>query len=857
MSRFLTPAKIGLLAMSILYVDGSVPMRHGLPMLQFIMSHLVPNYHPDPTIAPGSTLILPIEEFERIGKPVPSTVKDRTVWDVMLKKLWGIDSLDALHAFFDHLSLLLVKTREEMRKDAARGIAPPPPEKILLTRNSPLGMFVLRSQQEFIRSQFEDAVTLWEAFIAYRQCTFPAWKKLDPEASRGRFDVSLDGLRLDDPLTQIVYGNLMTAGNPDDGQVSTEDVARLLEFQIEEMQKLGNRITDDIRTQFERMIDSKVTTPSLTHYIKFLDSWRSGDYSSSFEHLHRYFDYTMQTRDRTFYQYALLNLAIMQADFGCYAEAVTAMQETISAARENKDQGCLNFSLSWLYHFGKAHPSYVRGDSKIGTMTVERDGLAFLRAKAKEAGMWSLYSTSLLSEAKLGLQNGESVAVAFENILKSSHVNVTKGMGNVIGSQFLLQSSLWSRLGVTHLAFSSADTFLTVHASRAPLEDVLRSICRTAYIMSHKGEHKEAMARIREVGGNTTKILRLYQYKAVFGGVLKLKRELHRNKLEHAERLVRHLHGQETTDQEMIFEIFYLEMDLLMRRGEYTQALEKLEAMAVQFNETNVDIMYRIRLLTLKSKLFNRCGAPLKGFSGGLRAASLAWRARVLPALWEALVTLADTLIHLREFEASVQVTNAITPQVLEYEDSALSAYTYSVQIDATMGLVSKEAPGTPKREEHMMRAMELIDRMFAEYSKVGDIKGQLESLAKKATIKRMLGDIDTSNEFARQYLLLREEWLEDIKAERPPRIYPLLDDDDDDESEEAKKKKMEEEKEKGKGKKKEWLSSDFFSQTTTTTTTEAETGTGSEAEAELELELETDTDTETESTDTGDVMVG
>ena len=53
----------------------------------------------------------------------------------------------------------------------------------------------------------------------------------------------------------------------------------------------------------------------------------------------------MHNRDRTFYQYALLNLAILHADFGCYSEAIAAMRETISAARENNDMTCLNYSL--------------------------------------------------------------------------------------------------------------------------------------------------------------------------------------------------------------------------------------------------------------------------------------------------------------------------------------------------------------------------------------------------------------------------------------------------------------------------------------------------------------------------------
>ena len=113
----------------------------------------------------------------------------------------------------------------------------------------------------------------------------------------------------------------------------------------------------------------------------------------------------MHNRDRTFYQYALLNLAILHADFGCFSEAVTAMQETISAARENNDMACLNYSLSWLYHFGKAHPSQMDDIQKRGVLGTEREALEFLKAKAKETSMWSLLSTSLLSEAKLALTN--------------------------------------------------------------------------------------------------------------------------------------------------------------------------------------------------------------------------------------------------------------------------------------------------------------------------------------------------------------------------------------------------------------------------------------------------------------------
>lgn len=111
----------------------------------------------------------------------------------------------------------------------------------------------------------------------------------------------------------------------------------------------------------------------------------------------------MHHRERTFYQYALLNLAILQADFGCFIEAIVAMQEAISSARENNDMNCLNYSLGWLYHFGKEHPEEIGEIQKKGVLGTQKEALAFLQSKAKETSMWSLLSTTLLSEAKLAL----------------------------------------------------------------------------------------------------------------------------------------------------------------------------------------------------------------------------------------------------------------------------------------------------------------------------------------------------------------------------------------------------------------------------------------------------------------------
>jgi len=158
-----------------------------------------------------------------------------------------------------------------------------------------------------------------------------------------------------------------------------------------------------MKAPLRQMLESSGTVPRQAHLVFFFDAWRAGDYSSAFDNLHRYFDYATQARERTHYQYALLHMAILQADFGCYGEAVAAINETVSTARENQDMYVLNFSLNWLNHMSKAYPKQMRKAGYSGMLGSEKEGLAFLKAKAKEAKAYQMLSTTLLNEAKLCL----------------------------------------------------------------------------------------------------------------------------------------------------------------------------------------------------------------------------------------------------------------------------------------------------------------------------------------------------------------------------------------------------------------------------------------------------------------------
>ena len=243
MARYLTPSKIVLLSLIYLYTDSLVPTAAAIPILSFIVSHLIPldtvsSSYDLSTVSKSQSFIISIEDFQRVCASQASGIPGRTIWDLLLKRLWDIDSFDALHVFFDQLTTLLVRTREEQQRDDEQGIVIPKNNRILLSRVSPLGTFVRRAHLELVKNPFNESVNLWKNFISYRQSTWTLWKKRNPLASRESFDVNLGGNIVQDRLADAVYGRDLNQGMQATSIVSTDDLERLLEFQVDEMQSM-------------------------------------------------------------------------------------------------------------------------------------------------------------------------------------------------------------------------------------------------------------------------------------------------------------------------------------------------------------------------------------------------------------------------------------------------------------------------------------------------------------------------------------------------------------------------------------------------------------------------------------------
>lgn len=79
--------------------------------------------------------------------------------------------------------------------------------------------------------------------------------------------------------------------------------------------------------------------------------------------------------------------------------------------------------------------------------------------------------------------------------------------------------------------------------------------------------------------------------------------------------------------------------------------------------------------------------------------------------LFQAFNVIAGILTELGEYNAAYQILDSIMPQVLECEDSYLTAQCFSCLADGQVGLAG--ARQGVQRAEHLGRALGFIDRAF------------------------------------------------------------------------------------------------------------------------------------------------
>jgi anaphase-promoting complex subunit 5 len=78
---------------------------------------------------------------------------------------------------------------------------------------------------------------------------------------------------------------------------------------------------------------------------------------------------------------------------------------------------------------------------------------------------------------------GESIPRTLEYMYQASHLNIRENINNH-GAQVLLESTLYSRLGIAHASSVYCDLLLNCYRDSCPVDERIRAICRAAFSVS-------------------------------------------------------------------------------------------------------------------------------------------------------------------------------------------------------------------------------------------------------------------------------------------------------------------------------------------------------------------------------------
>lgn len=665
--KFLTPYKVALVAVILLYCDGVIPDESKMKIMCHLVGFIDPQQHDNMENESIVLLDGDLAQLHSIMGSLESKISGVSLFDLLLDFLFEMTSLDSLHTFMSRIDEYLIHgDGKHDSQDEQKVLSAEAKSISLLKQSSLLGSYCKRCYLAFEGLSFDAVLHLWQYLEMFRAPYEASWNLRRSVVKSLKGDIKLNIMLPEndqDSDDDASFLKSLVPQAPLTRCIAGENLEALLEFQIGVFERYGGTLPEEIRHVLNSMVSTNKPLPTSAHYVQYLDAFRDKDYEAAFDHLHRFYDYTMNSRGRTHYQYALFTLATLQAEFSFYTEAMRAVEEAITVARENKDNNCLNYILSWLYSFLQSHPDCTPPESLSSQEQISQ----FLRIKSKETS-YSLYSLSYQSEVEQLMAQGGSLTQAFEALTKSTYINAVSNSSFAAGNVALVASGLWTRLGNSTLAKLALDMYSHFPDRQLNALLTIEIGVRKAKLFFQEGNLPECfklLGSLKSTAHGSQWHQQIWYPKFL---ILHLHHKLNEERLEESRFILEKLSGIAASDTEVNREIEYYKFLLELKSGNVSIAMDGLWSLLESSKYSSItasDVMYQVRLMLFYAKiLIEYTDKSTRALSLVLKLINMTEEASLATYEYESVVMLACISNSQNEPGDALSMVDAIMPRV-------------------------------------------------------------------------------------------------------------------------------------------------------------------------------------------------
>ncbi|KAG2234097.1 hypothetical protein INT48_000274 [Thamnidium elegans] len=250
--------------------------------------------------------------------------------------------------------------------------------------------------------------------------------------------------------------------------VSVYNIKEFLKSQAEKIERTGtSNIHPTVLHNY--LADMSIQVPNISNIrqVRYLNYIRTKEYIQSLSNLHIFFDYSLS--EGVAVQYALLNIGILEYRFGHLYNALSALNDALSAARFNKDEYCLQEVQYWI--------EICRKNQSISDNSSYSDNY--------------LNNMETLTRARNMLREGDSSRHVFEGLYKSLINIKLKDIKNMDRVQYLITSLAWQRYGNSTMAESYQK--LAEDVEDETVQDIEKTVISHANMLQSMGNSNRAL----------------------------------------------------------------------------------------------------------------------------------------------------------------------------------------------------------------------------------------------------------------------------------------------------------------------------------------------------------------------------